>query len=50
MNNKHIPKYIIQQSNITHHLLKHGFNDVTPTLKDTRYFDIEKRIIVLEEH
>ena len=45
---KHIPKYILHHSIVVHHLIKQGFNDVTPTLKDNWYFDIDKRTIVIE--
>lgn len=49
MYNKRIPKYIIHNSIITHHLFKHGFYDAPSSLKENWYFDINKRIIVSEE-
>jgi len=46
---KHIPKYILHHSIITHHLIKQGFNVDTVDLNGNWYFDIDKRVIVLEE-
>jgi len=43
-----IPKYIIQNAQIKHHLIKHGFNSPPSSLKENWYFDIDKRIIVIE--
>ena len=45
---KHIPKYVIHRSIVQHHLIKQGFNGVPSSLKDNWYFDINKRVIVLE--
>ena len=45
---KHIPKYIMHQGVMSHHLFKHGFNDAPSSLKDNWYFDINKRVIVQE--
>lgn len=46
---KHIPKHILHSSIMQHHLIKHGFYDAPSSSKDNWYFDINKRIIVLEK-
>lgn len=45
---KCIPKYILHHSIVSHHLIKQGFDNAPSNLKDSWYFDINKRIIVLE--
>lgn len=45
---KPIPKHIMHSNIITHHLFKQGFYDVPSSLKENWYFDINKRVIVLE--
>ena len=46
---KHIPKHIIHHSIVQHHLIKHDLNNVSITLKDIWYYDIELKKIVLED-
>ena len=48
-NNKHIPKHIMHNAVIKHHLFKHGYYDVPSSLENNWYFDINKRVIVREE-
>ena len=44
----HIPKYILHHSIVQHHIIKQGFNVDTVNLKDSWYYDMEKRVIVRE--
>ena len=44
-----IPKYIKHNAIITHHLIKHGFNDPPSSLKDIWYYDINTCKIIIEE-
>jgi len=45
---KPIPKYILHHSIVQHHLIKHGLSNAPSSLNDNWYFDINKRVIVLE--
>jgi len=45
--NKHIPKYIMHNAIVKKHLVRHGYTDI-PNLNTNWYFDINKRIIVVE--
>lgn len=46
--NKHIPKYVLHNAAIKHHLIRHGFYSPPSSLKDSWYFDINTRKIVIE--
>lgn len=42
-----IPKYVIHGAIVKHHLMKHGYTDI-PSLNNDWYFDMDRRIIVVE--
>ena len=44
-----IPRYVIHNAIIKHHLIKHGFNNPPSSLKDVWYYDITLHKIIVEE-